>query len=83
MIATTIHMAGHLQVDEDTIIDTHGEAIIDPVFELFDWATARMKNPVPVLLERDFNFPEMEELQKEVNQQVILKKVDFIITTLM
>jgi len=62
-----IHMAGHLQVDDNTIIDTHGEPIIDPVYELFDWATARMQ-PVPVLLERDFNFPQMEELQSEVEQ---------------
>lgn len=62
-----IHMAGHLKVDENTIIDTHGESIIDPVFDLFDWATSRMK-PVPVLLERDFNFPQMNDLQKEITQ---------------
>ena len=29
-----IHMAGHLQISDDLIIDTHGEAIIDPVFDL-------------------------------------------------
>lgn len=62
-----IHMAGHWQIDEDTIIDTHGEAIIDPVYDLFDWATARMQ-PVPVLLERDFNFPQSSELQAEIQQ---------------
>lgn len=62
-----IHMAGHLKVDENTIIDTHGEPIIDPVYDLFDWATSKMQ-PVPVLLERDFNFPEMAELQMEIIQ---------------
>ena len=32
-----IHMAGHYKIQPDLIIDTHGEAIIDPVFELFDY----------------------------------------------
>ena len=62
-----IHMAGHEKVAEDLIIDTHGQAIIDPVFELFDW-TLKGINPVPVLLERDFNFPEMLELMDEFKQ---------------
>ncbi|MCX7728724.1 MAG: DUF692 domain-containing protein, partial [Bacteroidia bacterium] len=53
-----IHMAGHLQVDEDLIIDTHGEPIIDPVYELFDFTMQWLQKPVPVLLERDFNIPE-------------------------
>lgn len=62
-----IHMAGHLQVEEDLIIDTHGEPIIDPVFELFDYTTKKMK-PVPVLLERDFNIPQLDELHQEMKQ---------------
>jgi uncharacterized protein (UPF0276 family) len=69
-----IHMAGHLQVEEDLIIDTHGEAIIDPVYQLFDFTIQKIK-PVPVLLERDFNIPELSELQNELNQlQGICKK---------
>ena len=70
-----IHMAGHEKVSEDLIIDTHGDAIIDPVYELFDWAIERI-NPVPVLLERDFNFPEMAELQGEITnlQKICAKK---------
>lgn len=62
-----IHMAGHHKVADDLIIDTHGEAIIDPVFELFDYTIEKIK-PVPVLLERDFNIPEMPELQNELNR---------------
>jgi len=62
-----IHMAGHNKVEPDLIIDTHGEAIIDPVYELFDFTVSQMQ-PVPVLLERDFNFPKMEELQWEMNK---------------
>lgn len=62
-----IHIAGHEQVSESLIIDTHGQAVIDPVFELFDFATSLIK-PVPVLLERDFNIPELTELQDELNR---------------
>ena len=32
-----IHMAGHEQVEPDLIIDTHGQPIIDPVYDLFEW----------------------------------------------
>ena len=62
-----IHMAGHLQVNEELIIDTHGQAIIDPVYELFEWTLERVK-PVPVLLERDFNLENTEELSTELNE---------------
>ncbi|HKI88363.1 MAG TPA: DUF692 domain-containing protein, partial [Draconibacterium sp.] len=61
-----IHMAGHTKVAPDLIIDTHGEAIIDPVYELFEWTLERV-HPVPVLLERDFNIPELEEMQNELH----------------
>jgi len=63
-----IHMAGHEQVSPDLIIDTHGQEIIEPVFELFEQTLKRLKTPVPVLLERDFNIPEMETLNTELNR---------------
>lgn len=62
-----IHMAGHEQVEKDLIIDTHGQAIITEVYDLFNWTLDKIA-PVPVLLERDFNFPEIEEIMFEVNQ---------------
>ncbi|WP_429061106.1 HvfB family MNIO-type RiPP peptide maturase [Chitinophaga sp. W2I13] len=62
-----IHMAGHEQVAPDLIIDTHGEPIIDPVYDLFEWTIQHLQ-PVPVLLERDFNIPEMAELQGELTR---------------
>ena len=69
-----IHMAGHEQVEPDLIIDTHGQPIIDPVYDLFEWTIQRM-DPVPVLLERDFNFDELEELQSElIHLKSIVKK---------
>jgi uncharacterized protein (UPF0276 family) len=61
-----LHMAGHKKVEDDLIIDTHGEAIIDPVFELLDFVAAKTK-AVPVLLERDFNFEDKEEIRRELS----------------
>lgn len=62
-----IHMAGHYQVNEKLIIDTHGAEIIDPVYDLFDFTMQQLKHDIPVLLERDFNIPELSELQTEIN----------------
>lgn len=61
-----IHMAGHLKVGEDLIIDTHGENIIDPVYDLLDYTIKKLERDVPVLLERDFNIPTLNELQNEI-----------------
>lgn len=61
-----IHMAGHYKIADDLIIDTHGEDIIDPVYDLFDFTLKKMNHNVPVLLERDFNFPEINQLNLEM-----------------
>lgn len=63
-----IHMAGHEKVSDDLIIDTHGQPIIHPVYELFEYTINKLEKPVPVLLERDFNIPEFEELAFEMNE---------------
>lgn len=69
-----IHMAGHELVSEDLIIDTHGQPIIDPVYELFDYTMRNIGRDVPVLLERDFNIPELEILQQELNELIRIKQ---------
>lgn len=61
-----IHIAGHNQVNENLIIDTHGENIIDPVYKLLEYTMEKLNKDVPVLLERDFNIPELSELQNEI-----------------
>lgn len=62
-----IHMAGHEKIAPDLIIDTHGQAIIDPVYQLFEFTMKKLNRDVPVLLERDFNIPELKELEHEMN----------------
>lgn len=60
-----LHMAGHYQEAPDLIIDTHGAAVIDPVWDLLDHTYARF-GLRPTLLERDFNIPPLAELLPEV-----------------
>lgn len=68
-----IHMAGHDQVSETLIIDTHGEAIIDSVYDLFEYTMKLVNRDIPVLLERDFNIPQLSELQSELERLKTIK----------
>jgi len=61
------HVAGHYVEAEDLRIDTHGAAVSDPVWDLLGAAYAHF-GPVPTLLERDFNFPPLEDLLAEVSK---------------
>ncbi len=60
-----LHMAGHQRETDDLIIDTHGAAVIDPVWNLLRHTYARIGTP-PTLLERDFNLPSLDVLALEV-----------------
>jgi uncharacterized protein (UPF0276 family) len=60
-----IHIAGHDDSDASLIIDTHAEAVKADVFELLALALTRT-GTVPVLLERDDNFPGWDELVSEI-----------------
>ncbi len=61
------HLAGHYVEAEDLRIDTHGDAVSDQVWQLLADAYAHF-GPVPTLLERDFNFPPIEELMAEIRR---------------
>jgi len=61
------HLAGHYVEAPDLRIDTHGTAVDDQAWDLLKEAYARF-GPVPTLLERDFNFPPMQELLDEVRR---------------
>ena len=73
------HIAGHWDYAEDLKIDTHGDDVIDPVWQLLNYAYEQ-HGLFPTLLERDFDIPPFEILLKEVNtikqiqaQQVLTK----------
>lgn len=61
-----IHIAGHLVRPDGLIIDTHAEPVSTPVRELLAYTMKRMPE-VPVLLERDGNYPPFGELVAEVD----------------
>ena len=61
------HLAGHYVEDEDLRVDTHGSAVDNQAWDLLAEAYG-LFGPVPTLLERDFNFPPMDELLGEVRR---------------
>lgn len=62
-----IHVAGHHVRKDELIVDTHGEPVRDEVYDLLEHALRRT-GPVPVLLERDQNFPPFDEIVAEVKR---------------
>ncbi len=63
-----IHVAGHREERPGLLIDTHGAAIIDPVYELLTWTLTKLPKQAPVLLERDNNIPPLPELEQELSR---------------
>ncbi len=61
-----IHIAGH-NYHENTIIDTHSEAVCEPVYELLAFVLKRVR-PKGVMLERDDNFPGFENILAELRR---------------
>ena len=53
-----VHLAGHFR-REDVIIDTHGEAVCDAVWDLYRYVLERT-GPVSTLIEWDQDIPSME-----------------------
>lgn len=60
------HIAGHDHEAADLIIDTHGQEVIDPVWQLLREAYA-LFGVFPTLLERDTNIPPLTDVMREVN----------------
>ena len=59
-----IHLAGH-QNNGDYIIDTHDAPVIDPVWDLYEYAISRF-GAVSTMIERDDHIPELEVLVEEL-----------------
>jgi len=67
-----IHVAGHYDEADDLKVDTHGTAVIDPVWSLLETAYEHC-GVVPTLLERDFNIPPLPELLGELDHIAALQ----------
>ncbi|MDR7016740.1 DUF692 domain-containing protein [Acinetobacter sp. 3657] len=74
-----LHIAGHEQVSDDLLIDTHGAEIGDPVWKLLAF-TYQQYGVKPTLLERDFNIPTWQELQDELAMIQSIQK-QFLLTS--
>lgn len=66
------HVAGHYVEPDQLLVDTHGAAVVDPVWRLLDEAYAAF-GVFPTLLERDFRFPPLAELLDEVGHIAALQ----------
>lgn len=62
-----IHVAGHYNEAEDLKVDTHGDDVIEDVWQLLAQAYERI-GTVPTLLERDFNIPPLAGLLEELGR---------------
>jgi uncharacterized protein (UPF0276 family) len=60
-----VHVAGHQAQASGLVLDNHGTPVASPVLELLEWTLERT-GPVPVLLERDNDVPELGVLLDEV-----------------
>lgn len=49
------------------LIDTHGAAVIEPVYELLEYVLKRTEVKA-VMLERDQNYPDFSEIIAELNE---------------
>lgn len=60
-----LHVAGHeWRPSEGLFIDTHGKDVLEPVYDLLRHTVSR-KGPVAVVLERDANITELDDLLAE------------------
>jgi uncharacterized protein len=63
-----LHIAGHHVRSDGKRIDTHAAPISEPVYQLLDYTLRKLARPVPVLLERDDDFPPFAELAREIER---------------
>ena len=66
-----IHLGGHDEDEDETgaplLIDSHGKAVVDPVWALLDYTLAK-SGPKPLLIEWDTDVPEWSVLAAETTR---------------
>ncbi|MEM6311195.1 MAG: DUF692 domain-containing protein [Pseudomonadota bacterium] len=66
-----IHLGGHDEDEDETgaplLIDSHGKAVVDPVWALLDYALAK-SGPKPLLIEWDTDVPDWPVLAAETER---------------
>jgi hypothetical protein len=66
-----IHLGGHDEDEDETgaplLIDSHGKAVVDPVWALLDYTLAK-SGPKPLLIEWDTDVPAWPVLAEEITR---------------
>jgi uncharacterized protein (UPF0276 family) len=62
-----VHLAGHTREADGTIVDTHDQAVADPVWALYRRAW-ELGGPFPTLLEWDAHIPPLPEVLAELTK---------------
>ena len=70
-----LHIAGHRIEDDGLRIDTHASAVGDEAWQLLEYTFSRL-GPLPVLIERDSDFPPIESLLDEVARARALQRAE-------
>lgn len=70
-----MHLAGHRRVSPDLLVDDHGSAISEEVWDLYAYAL-KVVGPVPTLVEWDNNIPAFDILLREAKKaQKVMESV--------
>lgn len=75
------HIAGHTQVEPHLIIDTHGEPVIETVWQLLAYAYQEL-GVFPTLLERDTDVPPLPIIMEEVKRIASVQQTSLTRNTL-
>ena len=62
-----MHLAGHRRMSPNLLVDDHGSAITEEVWDLYEYAL-KIVGPVPTLVEWDNNIPALQVLLSEAKK---------------
>ncbi|WP_432463141.1 MNIO family bufferin maturase [Agarivorans sp. QJM3NY_33] len=75
-----IHLAGYTEKQFDgktVLIDSHNQAVHQPVWDLYQYFQQHFTNQIPVLIEWDSDFPALEVLCQEMDRA---RAIDQLVT---
>ena len=75
-----LHVAGHHVCADGRRIDTHAAPICEEVYALFGYVMQRLARPIPVLLERDDDFPRFDVLASEIERLDAIYRASICVT---
>lgn len=64
---SAIHIAGG-RMDGARVLDDHRHPVPDPVYRMLEYVASRAPGPLTVILERDGDYPSMEDLLAQLDQ---------------